>query len=438
MNQRGWPFLPGRNIEIVRAQGAWLYTAKGQAILDAAGGAIVVNVGHGRERVAKAVYAATLDTSYVVPPWLTPSRRAMVDALGDWLPPTLTRIHATSGGSEANEAAIKMAVQYQSARGNPQRTRVISRDLSYHGTTLATTAASGHPGRRKGLEQAIESYPYSPTPYPLRCPLGRNHPDAGQWYVEALRQRIDEEGAENVAAVLAEPITGSSGGAIVPPDDYWPGVRKLCDDHGIVLILDEVMTGFGRTGRDFGHQHWPIVPDILVSGKGLAGGYAPLGGVFGTEAIGQALEQAGYGVMFNTFGAHPAACAAAAEVLTIMREENLVPRVADLGLRLSALLDEAFRDHPHVAEHRGRGLLQAIEIVQDHETLEPFPLAAEITNKVIATALRKGVFFYGGGTGAVRDIVCMGPPFIIEERELASMVGILRETVDEVLSEVSI
>lgn len=432
MNQRGWPFLPGRSIEIVRAEGVYLHTAKGQAILDAAGGAIVVNIGHGRERVAQAVYRATRDTTYVVPPWLTPSRRAMVEALGDWLPPELTRIHATSGGSEANEAAMKIAVQYQSACGRPQKTRVISRDLSYHGTTLATTSASGHPGRRKGLERAIESYPFSPTPYPLRCPLGRHHPAAGQWYVDALRQRILDEGPENVAAILAEPITGSSGGAIVPPDDYWPGVRRLCDEYQIVLILDEVMTGFGRTGRDFGHQHWPVSPDILVSGKGLAGGYAPLGGVFGTETIGQALEAAGYGVMFNTFGAHPAACAAAAEVLTLLREENLVARVATLGQRLSGLLTAAFHDHPHVAECRGRGLLQAIEIVQDRETLEPFPQSADITNRVVGSALRKGVFFYGGGTGAVRDIVCMGPPFIIDDADLVHMVEVLRETVDEV------
>lgn len=432
MNQRGWPFLPGRGMEIVRAEGIWLHTGKGQRILDAAGGAIVVNVGHGRERVAQAVYRATRDYTYVVPPWLTPSRRAMVDALGTWLPPELTRVHGTSGGSEANEAAMKIAVQYQSAVGRPQRVKVISRDVSYHGTTLATTSASGHPGRRKGLERAIESFPASPTPYPLRCPSGRHHPDAGSWYVNALRNRILDEGPDNVAAIIAEPITGSSGGAIVPPDDYWPGVRRLCDEFGIVLILDEVMTGFGRTGRDFGFQHWPITPDILVSGKGLAGGYAPLGGVFGTEKIGAALESAGYGVMFNTFGAHPAACAAAAEVLTIMREENLVARAAVLGERLTALLNDAFGNHPHVAEVRGRGLLQAIEIVRDRDTLEHFPQADDITNRVIAKALQKGVFFYGGGTGEVRDIVCMGPPFIIDEAALADMVSVLKETVDEV------
>jgi len=310
---------------------------------------------------------------------------------------------------------------------------VISRDLSYHGTTLALTAASGHPARKRGLEHALPTFPSVPTPYPLRCPLGRHHPDAGRFYVEALRTRLREEGPERVAAIIAEPITGSSGGAIVPPEDYWPAVRSLCDEYEVLLIHDEVMTGFGRTGVDFAHQHWGITPDILVGGKGLAGGYAPLGGVFATERIGQALQQAGYGVMFNTFGAHPAACAAAVEVLAILREEDLVARARTMGEALSGLLADAFAGHPHVAECRGRGLLQAIEIVRDRDTLAPFPAEDNITNRVVADALARGVFFYGGGTGAVRDIVCMGPPFTIAKSELETMVAVLRAVVDEVV-----
>ncbi len=436
MTARSWPFLPGRNIEIVRADGIWLHTSSGQQIMDAAGGAIVANIGHGRKRVADAVYRATLDYTYVVPPWLTPSRKALVQALDGWLPAELTRIHITSGGSEANEAALKMAVQYQAAIGQRSRTQVIARDLSYHGTTLATTSASGHAGRRRGLEGALTSYPVSPTPYPLRCPLGPDHPDAGQYYVDALRECIVQAGPDTVAALLAEPITGSSGGAIVPPEDYWPGVRRLCDEFGVLLIHDEVMTGFGRTGLDFAFQHWRhagVTPDILVSGKGLAGGYAPLGGVFASERIGQALEDAGFAVMFNTFGAHPAACAAGAEVLTILREENLVNRAATLGTELSALLAEAFDGHAHVAQCRGRGLLQAIEIVRDRHSMERFSVDENITNRVVAKALTKGVFFYGGGTGDIRDIVCMGPPFITSSSELARMVEVLRDSVNEVV-----
>ena len=310
------------------------------------------------------------------------------------------------------------------------RNQILSRSVSYHGTTVATTAVSGHPARRKGLEHALTQYPTVATPYPLRCPLGAHHPDAGAYYANLVRETILREGPDTIAAFLAEPITGSSGGAIVPPADYWPAVRSICDEFGVLLILDEVMTGFGRTGLPFGYQHWDIRPDILVSGKGLAGGYAPLGGVFATEEIGAAIEAAGMAVMFNTFGAHPAACAAAAEVLEIIVEEDLVDRAAQMGKALRQRLLEAFADHPNVAEVRGVGLLQAIEVVKDRQTLEPFPAADAVSNRIVGAGIERGVFYYGGGTGEVRDIVCMGPPFIIDHGHIDSMVEVLIDSVN--------
>ena len=434
MNELTYPFLSGRNLFIERAEGVYLYPRDQQPIIDAAGGAIVANVGHGRRRVADAVAEATLATSYVVPPWMTPSREAMLGALSDWLPAGFTRVHCTSGGSESNEAAIKIALHYQQAIGESQRKQIIGRSISYHGTTLATASISGHPMRKKGLESALPKFLEAKTPYPLRCPLGSYHEDAGVFYIEGLRDLIESEGPENIAALLAEPITGSSGGAIVPPEDYWPGVRALCDEFGILLIVDEVMTGFGRTGKDFGFQHWPIEPDILVGGKGFAGGYAPLGGVFAREQIGQALEESGFQVMFNTFGAHPAACAAAAEVLTILREEKLVDRAAQQGEYLAQRLQDAFSNHPNIAEARGMGLLQAVEIVTDRDSLERFPQEAQVSAKVVANGLKKGVFFYGGGTGVVRDIVCMGPPLIIENETIDRVVEVLAESIDETIA----
>jgi adenosylmethionine-8-amino-7-oxononanoate aminotransferase len=434
MTDLRWPFLPGRNIYIERAEGVHLYTRDGQQIIDAAGGAIVANIGHGRERVAAAVASATRDYSYVVPPWMTPSREAMLEVLNKhWLPPYLRRVHCTSGGSESVEAAMKIALHYQQAIGQEQRTKIVGRSVSYHGTTLATASISGHPNRKRGLEPALTKFPEIATPYPLRCPLGTHHENAGEFYVDGVRDLVESEGPGTIAALLAEPITGSSGGAIVPPDDYWPAVREICEEHGILLILDEVMTGFGRTGTPFGFQHWPIEPDILISGKGLAGGYAPLGGVFARESVGAAIEQAGFQVMFNTFGAHPAACAAAAEVLQILVEEDLVEQAKVRGDYLLEKLNEAFEDHPHVAEVRGRGLLTAIEIVKDRESLERFALQDTVTNRVVAAGLSKGVFFYGGGTGDVRDIVCMGPPFVIEETELDTIVETLQDSVNEVI-----
>lgn len=430
MAKGNWPFLNGPSLEIERAEGIYLYSNRGR-LMDAAGGAIVANVGHGRARVAEAVARATLETSYVVPTWLTPARQAMVDVLREhWLPPSLSRIHITSGGSESVEAAIKIAIQVQSARGFVERGKIITREISYHGTTFATTGLSGHRARKRGLERALAQNPTVATPYPLRDARAGEEPQSGAAYAEQLRKRIEAEGAESVAAFLAEPITGSSGGAIVPPEDYWPAVREVCDDTGVLLVMDEVMTGFGRTGRNFAHQHWPVQPDILVGGKGLAGGYAPLGAVFAGDAITEAIEGAGFNVMFHTFAAHPGACAAAAEVLSILVEEDLVARAEESGAYLRECLRNAFDDHPHVAEVRGRGLLQAIEIVRDRDSLECYAEAQAMSGKIVVEGLRRGVFFYGGGTGDVRDIVCMGPPFIISRAEIDELVGVLREAVD--------
>lgn len=437
VSEMHWPFITGRNFQISKAEGACLFTPQGQTIIDAAGGAIVVNVGHGRQRVADAVAAATVETSYVVPPWITPSRQALLEALAGWLPPQLTQVHCTSGGTEANEAAMKIALHYQQAIGQTSRTRIIGRSISYHGTTLATASISGHPGRKKGLAAALPHFPEVQAPYPLRCPLGSHHEQCGAYYAGLLRDVIESEGPDSIAALLAEPITGSSGGAIVPPHDYWPRVRDICDEYGILLIMDEVMTGFGRTGTRFAYQHWPIEPDILISGKGLAGGYAPLGAVFGSATISEAIEAAGFQVMFNTFGGHPAACAAAAEVLNIMVEEDLVTQAATKGAYLHNRLQHTFADHPHVAEVRGMGLFAAIEVVQNRESLERCPIEAGVTGRIVARGLQKGVFYYGGGTGDVRDIICMGPPFIVSERQMDQIADTLAKCVDEVMGELA-
>lgn len=431
MSAPNWPFTGQRFPDVVRAQGNRLQLKDGREILDAAGGAIVNNIGHGREAVARAVYEATRDCTYVVPPWTTPGRAALVAALEkDWLPKGLNRIHITTGGSDAVESAVKLALQYHAATGAPERTEIVTRDPSYHGTTLATGTWSGHPARKRGLAQAMLENPKAPAPYPLRCPLGANHPDLAAHYVDALAAVIEATGPEHVAALLVEPITGSSGGALVPPEGYWLPVQALCRKHGILLICDEVMTGFGRTGRDFAFAHFGLDPDIVVAGKGLAGGYAPLGGVFARQPIGDAIREAGYAVMFHTFGAHPAACSAGAAVLKILREEQLVERCASIGETFRAELTARFREHPQVAEVRGRGLLLAIEVVADRATLERFPEAADMTGRIVREGLDRGVFYYAGGTGAQRDILCLGPALTSTPAELDRMGEVLLAAVD--------
>jgi adenosylmethionine-8-amino-7-oxononanoate aminotransferase len=429
-----WPFIPGSGPLIVDGDGAWLIRDDGQRILDAAGGAIVTNVGHGRAEVAEAIAKASRGNTFVVPTWRTKERDALARRLRErWLPDGLHHLHFTCGGSEGIEAAVKIALLHAAAKGETQRLKVVSRVLSYHGTTIAMAGLSGHQSRKRGLEGFLQRFPTVPTPWPLRCPLGAHHPDAGAYYVQATRAAIEAEGPDTIAALVVEPMTGSSGGAIVPPDDYLPGIRALCDEFGILMIADEVMTGFGRTGAKFGVDHWDVTPDILVGGKGLAGGYAPITGVYASREVAAPLIEHGYEVMFHTFAALPSACAAADAVLTILERENLVERAKIMGERLSDQLHSRLGQHPNVAEIRGKGLLQALEIVRDRDTLAPFAPEERITNRIVSHGLKHGVFFYPGGTGVVRDIVCLGPPLISTEAEIDLMAEVLDQSIREVL-----
>jgi adenosylmethionine-8-amino-7-oxononanoate aminotransferase len=431
---RAYAFVPGpaAPLTIARAEGAYLYTSEGGRILDAAGGAIVANIGHGRPEVARAVADALEEASYVVPPFATEHRVRLVERLrAGWLPERLSRMVFTSGGSESNDLAIRVARQHHVAAGRPERHKIIGRDLSYHGTTLSTLAAGGHVTRRKGLEPLLLPWPRIPACYCQRCPLEKSYPDCRVACATHLEELIRDEGPETVAAFIAEPIGGSTAGALVPPDEYWPKIVEICQAYGVLVIADEVMTGFGRTGRAFAVDHWDLVPDILVGGKGLAGGYAPMGAVIATEEVVAPLAERRESPMFYTYSGHPAACAAADTVLQILEREDLVARAARTGRVLKDRLMK-LESHPHVAQVRGLGLLLAIELVRDSETLEPFPAEARVATRIVGAGLRRGVFFYPGGSGAARDIITLGPPFIIGEEEVETITRVLEESVDEV------
>ncbi len=429
-----WPFIPAaRPTRVARAEGAYVYMEDGSKVLDGGGGAIVVNIGHGRKRVADAIHAASVNSSYIIPPWLTPEREALASELNEyWLPDHLSNIHLCCSGSEGNESAIKLAVQYQAARGKPEKSIVLARSLSYHGTTISMAGVSGHAARKKGLEPLLVEPPRIETPYPLRCPLGSHHPDATDYYIKNLEDTINQIGADNIAALIAEPLNGSSGGAITPPADYWPRAQAILRQHDILLIIDEVMTGFGRCGEKFGCDLYGIEPDILVGGKGLAGGYAAITGVFGRSEIAEAIADARFNVMFHTFAALPQSCAAAVEVLKILREEDLIAQVRPKGEQLLQRLNETLGQHPNVAEIRGEGLLIGIEIVKDRDTLEQFAIEDGITDRIVGHAMGEGVFFYPGGTGEYRDVVCIGAPFIINDEDTDLMVNVLRKAISDV------
>ena len=432
-----WPYLAQdySRVYITQAKGAYLYSKSGNKILDAAGGAIVNNIGHGRKEVAEVIKQAAIKNSYVLPPWTTPEREELVEELTEyWLPSELNRIHLSSGGSEANEAAIKISIQYQASKGKAKKNLILNRSLSYHGTTISMAGISGHTARKRGLESYLIESPSIETPYPLRCPLGKHHPEAKDYYLNNLEEVIKSLGAENIAALIAEPLNGSSGGAIAPPQGYWLEAQKILTENEILLIADEVMTGFGRVGKKFACDLYGLKPDILVAGKGMAGGYAAIAGTYTTNEIAESIKQAGYEVMFHTFAALPLSCAAATCVLKILRKEKLVEASAAIGKKLKDHLTEELKENPLVAEIRGEGLLLGIEVVKNKDTLELFEEKEKITSKIINYAFSEGVFFYPGGTGEVRDIICLGPPFIINDAEIDFIVSSLKKSLDHIKS----
>ncbi|MEM7705328.1 MAG: aminotransferase class III-fold pyridoxal phosphate-dependent enzyme [Pseudomonadota bacterium] len=418
-------------MEIVSAEGAYLKTANGQQILDASAGAAVGNIGWGRQEVAEAAAESLSRLTYALPPFATPERLELAERLRtDWLPGEMRGISFFGSGSEANEAAMRLARQYQLAMGRKNRWKIIGRDVSYNGTTLATLAVGGHDARRKGFGPMMREMPHAPACYCLRCPLGKAYPSCEVACATALEAIIEREGADTIAAFHAEPITGTSGGGLVPPDEYLPTIARICREHDILLIADEVLTGFGRTGKRMAVDHWSIEPDIIVLGKGMSGGYAAMSAVATQGHIPEAMQAAGIAPMFHTYGGHPSQCAAANKTLEIMKTEGLVERVAQLGPTLDSKL-EVLQQNPFVADVRGRGFLYGIEVVKDKETLEMFPMHAGVTFKIMEATVKRGVFTYFGGTGTVRDVVCIAPPFILEESDMDTIVTALNEAITE-------
>ena len=382
---------------IVRAAGVELHTDDGRRIIDAAGGAVVNNVGHGRTEVADAVAAALRALDYVVPIWPTPNRLALVDELAErWLPPGVEHVFLAGGGSEANDTAIRVARLFHLARGDERRHVVIGRVPSYHGSTLATLSVGGHAGRRDGLEPLLHEFPKVPWD------------DA-----DALAATIEAAGPETVAAFVAEPVVGAAGAALVAPPGYWARVSEICRQYGVLLVADEVMTGFGRTGRRWGHEHDGWVPDVIVAGKGLSGGYAPLSLVAASSRVVEPIVASGRNVMFFTYSAHDASCAGALAVLRILERERLIERAAAMGARLLAALRGELADHPCVVDVRGRGLMVGVE------------LAGVTAAAVVREALERDVWIYPAGSGpTVAEGLLFAPPLTIDDDHVDRIVEV--------------
>jgi adenosylmethionine-8-amino-7-oxononanoate aminotransferase len=421
--------IAGRALPSVsRAVGAVVWDTEGRRYLDGSGGAVVVNIGHGREEVAAAMARQAADAAYVHGTHFTSdvleeyARRLAVHAPGD-----CRRLYLLSGGSEATETAVKLARAYHLARGETGRHKVIGRSIGYHGNTLGTLGLSGRPTLQEPYAPMLAAGPRSAAPFCYHCPLGREYPACEVACADDLEAVIAREGAETVSAFIAEPVLGASAGAAVPPDEYTRHVRETCRRHGVLYIDDEVMAGFGRTGRWFGIEWSGVAPDIVTCGKGMSGGYAPVGAVLASEAIVDAVEGAGGFVHGFTFSHHPVTAAACLATLEILEKERLVERAAALGERALARLQE-LRAHEQVGDVRGRGLLMAVELLADRRTRRPFPRAERRAETVAARAFEEGLIVYpsaGCATGTEGDVILLAPPLVATDDEVEEMIGIL-------------
>ena len=418
--------------KIAYGEGIYLFDEHGKRYIDGSGGPLVVNVGHGRSEIVEAMTKQAQAAAYVHALMFTnEATEQLSEELAQIVPMPNARFFYLSSGSEVVEGAIKLARQIQQARGQATRDIITCRSLSYHGMTLGALGVSGRPGLRTPYMGMMVNMPHVRPPYPYRF-TGSGEELAGR-----LEESIMAYGAETVAAFIAEPISGASLGAVVPPDDYWPAVRRVCDKYGVLLIADEVLVGMGRTGTWWGIDHWQVQPDILVTSKGLAGGYFPLGFVAAktedVELIRQKLGDWNHG---GTFSHHPVGCAAALATLHILQREGLVENSANLGPKLGQMLQDALGAHPHVGDIRGRGLFWGVELVQDKISKDPFPASRHLAWDIWQRAFDKGLIVYysqGCADGQNGDVIMLGPPLIVTESQLAEMVGILAEAIGEVL-----
>lgn len=426
--------------EAVRGEGCYLYDRSGKAYLDGSCGAAVSCLGHGDQDVIAAVQKQASEMAFAHTRFFT-SRPAeeLAGMLIDNAPSRLDRVYFVSGGSESVEAAIKLARQYYLEIGQPKRSRIVSRRQSYHGGTLGAMAASGEGRRRDPFAPLLPEIFHIAPCYEYAM---RREDESAEEYGMRAAQELENEilrlGPETVMAFLAETVVGASLGAVPPVAGYFTRIREICDKYGVLLILDEVMCGTGRTGYLFACEAEGIAPDIVCMAKGLGGGYQPIGATLCTDRIYAAFEE-GSGTFLHghSYLAHPMAAAAGRAVISKLLQQELVGRVAKTGKVLRASLEARFSQHPHVGDIRGRGLFMGIELVEDREAKVPFDSERAIAPRIKTAAFEEGLICYpmaGTRDGHKGDHILLAPPFIIETDQIEELTDKLARAISRVLA----
>jgi len=417
-------------------QGVYLTDAAGRQYLDACGGAAVSCLGHSHPQVLAAMHAQIDRLAYAHSSFFTSEpAEALADHLARTAPAGMDYAYFVSGGSEAVEAALKMARQYFVEIGEPQRSVFVARRQSYHGNTLGALAVGSNPRRRQLYAPLLIDVQHVAPCYPYRDQRGDETPEAyGKRLAEELDQTIAACGEKRVIAFVAETVGGATVGAVTPVPGYFTAVREVCDRHGVLLILDEVMCGMGRTGTLHACEQEGVVPDLLTIAKGLGGGYQPIGAVLAQRAIVSAMSAgSGFFQHGHTYVGHAVACAAALAVQQVIERDGLLAKVRARGQSLALRLSARFADHPHVGDIRGRGLLLALELVRERQTRTPFDPAGQLYARVKREGMARGLMTYPmGGTidGYAGDHILLAPPFIVDEEHLEMIVDRLHAAID--------
>lgn len=411
-------------VVFVEGKGAMLRDSEGREYIDGLASLWNVNLGHGRQELAEAAAEQMRRLAYAsaYSGYANEPARRLADRLVQLSYPNMSGVYFTTGGAETNETAFKLARYYWKRQGKPTKTKIISRIHGYHGLTMAAMSATGMPVFHAMFQPLVPGFVHIVPSYPYRY--------AGSM-AEALEEAIVREGPETVAAFIAEPVIGA-GGVIPPTPDYFPKIRKICDKHSVLFIADEIITGFGRTGKWFALGHWGVEPDLVSFAKGVTSASLPLGGVIISSQIHGVIHEAPPTERFMhaaTYSGHPTCCAVGLKTLEIYERENLISRTIPLGKRLLDGL-QSLRDLPSVGDIRGFGLMCGVELVEDKKTKKP---AVGLGAKILAEARKRGLIARTrtgqGGEYPIGDTICLAPPFVITETQIDRIVQVLHESI---------
>jgi adenosylmethionine-8-amino-7-oxononanoate aminotransferase len=420
---------------IVRAEGIYLYDEEGRRYIDATGGPILCSLGHGVKEMAEVMAEQARRVAFVYRfDFTTPELEACCRRICEKTEGRMDRVFTVSGGSEAVEIAVKLARKYQIESGNPGKYKVISRWMSYHGMTNGALALSGFPFRKADYVPNLAPSFHIPPAYCYRCWFGLAPETCSLECAKALETEILCQGPQTVAAFIAEPVSGMSLCAASPRPDYFKKIREICDRYGVLLILDEVMTGFGRTGKYFAYMHYDTPPDLIALGKGIAGGYFPMGAAAATAKVVDAIaSKSGIFAAGHTWAGNPLGAAVSLKAMEILDRDGLIARAAEMGDYLGRKL-EALRAHPIVGDVRGMGLMRGIEFVRNKETREPLDPKLMFWAQLHNAGQQAGLILECSGgcdRGQAGDMLMLGPPFIVTKPEIDEIVAILDRVISD-------